>query len=288
MGKKEFVIVLIFILFVSSFNVVSSKNFYSEKINLDSGKRLSNVFENFSYTTYLIEQENFSKVKIENEETWVKIKINLKSSPEFEIVEGMNLDKDSMEEFIKKRRLSFKSKISGTLKDLLDKNMQLVRFSPEGFIVWVNEEGLEKVINNPDIERITYSNIKIMPFLRESIPIVNADDAWSSGYTGDNLKVCVVDSGVDSSNSYVYGNIVDEYCYCDPNILPGGCCPNGQEEDDDAEDEIGHGTAVIGVIVSNDGNYTGIAPDADIYIVKVAGEEGDMCLVGNLYENSEL
>lgn len=279
MEKKRkiifFSIIILFLFLIFFSQTIFAKDNFSTKMNPDSNERLSKIFDNSSYAQYLIERENFSKIKIEDKKIWVRIKVNLIPPSQFKITENMDLNRNVREEFIKKRKTYFDEKINETLKEVLNKDIQLSRLSPEGFVVWVNEDGLNKVLNNPNVERITYSNIKLEPFLKEAIPLVNADDVWGLGYTGDNIKVCVIDSGVDMSNQYISGNIADEYCYCDPNILPGGCCPNGEEEDDSADDETGHGTAVINVIVSNDGNYTGIAPDANIYVVKVAGEEGE-------------
>jgi len=269
--KRSFVILIFAIIFIM-LSFVSSAEFTSMKINPDSGKELSKIFDNYSYSKGLVEQGNFSKIKIEDNQTWVRIKVNLKPSSEVEITRDFDVNKISRENFLETRVTFFEEEINETLNDFLGKEIKLVRRSPEGFLVWVTEEGLKNIESHSSVERITYSNGKVEPYLQESIPLVGADKVWDFGYTGDTAKICVIDSGVDSSNSYIYGNVVNEYCYCSD---AGGCCPNGENEDDDAEDELDHGTKVIGVIVSNHANYTGISPDADIYIVKIAGEEGE-------------
>jgi subtilisin family serine protease len=270
MRCKSFLLIFVF-LFVS-ISFVSSVEFTSMKISQDSGKELSKIFNNHSYAQNLVEQGNFSKIKIEDNQTWIRIKVNLKPSSEVEIAGDFDTDKISKKSFLEVRVTFFEEEINETLNDLLGNEIKLVRRSPEGFIVWVNEAGLKNIEIHPSVERITYSDVKFEPLLQEAVLLVGADEVWNLGYTGNTAKICVIDSGVDSSNSYIYGNVVDEYCYCSD---AGGCCPNGENEDDDAEDELDHGTKVIGAIVSNHANYTGISPDADIYIVKVAGEEGE-------------
>ena len=46
------------------------------------------------------------------------------------------------------------------------------------------------------------------------------------------------------------------------------------DDDNDPEKNGGHGTHVAGIAAGNDGTITGVAPEANIYIIKVLGEEG--------------
>ncbi|MCK5043889.1 S8 family serine peptidase, partial [Candidatus Pacearchaeota archaeon] len=116
-----------------------------------------------------------------------------------------------------------------------------------------------------------YYNAPVYALLDESALLINATYAWNTlGFTGQGIKVCVIDTGVDTDHPDLSGTIVDEYCYCSNN-----CCPDNTGEDDSAEDDNGHGTHVIGTIVSQDSTYKGVGYNVDIYAVKVLDEDGN-------------
>jgi len=130
----------------------------------------------------------------------------------------------------------------------------------------LTEEAFFKLIQDNRVEGVYY-DYPLYLSLAESAPLINADDAWDTlGYTGNNVKVCVIDTGVDTTHPDLSARIVDEKCYCRGG---GGCCPNNEDEDDSAEDEDGHGTHVAGIIASQDSTYKGIAYDSDVYVTKV-------------------
>lgn len=84
--------------------------------------------------------------------------------------------------------------------------------------------------------------------------------AWSAGYTGDGVKVGVIDSGVDA-NTDLNNTIFDKRDFCD-----------GTE---DVADCAGHGTHVAGIIaaVSDNGfGGAGVAPQAKIFNARVFGK----------------
>ena len=118
---------------------------------------------------------------------------------------------------------------------------------------------------------------KVHAFLSESIPLINADDVWVLGYDGSGKTICIVDTGVDDSHPAL-NPLVAEKCYCSA-IPPGPskrdpCCPNGQEEDNNAMDDDGHGTHCAGIIASQDSTYKGVAPGASLMAVKVLDSSG--------------
>jgi subtilisin family serine protease len=70
---------------------------------------------------------------------------------------------------------------------------------------------------------------------------------------------------VDTDHQDIVSSLVDEACIC--TTLAGACCPGGATMaygPGSAEDDIGHGTNVTGIITS-DGIVAdrGVAPDAD-------------------------
>ncbi|AOY06361.1 peptidase S8 [Bacillus subtilis] len=78
-----------------------------------------------------------------------------------------------------------------------------------------------------------------------------------------NISIAILDSGIDSNHEDLKGVVKKEYNALEPSkgVI---------------EDKFGHGTAVAGIIASNDNKIgtLGIAPYADIYSVKVLDDKG--------------
>lgn len=87
---------------------------------------------------------------------------------------------------------------------------------------------------------------------------VEAPQSWSYGYTGKNVKIAVIDSGVATHPDL---NVTERISFAD------------FEDEGLSEDPIGHGTHVAGIIGAedNDIGVKGVAPDASIYSVQVLG-----------------
>src|SRR5213079_1092226 len=95
-------------------------------------------------------------------------------------------------------------------------------------------------------------------------------DALWKGRTGRGVRVAVVDSGIDTEHPALKGKVKESV-----EAVPEG----GQIlfKPSTSGDQAGHGTACAGIITS-------IAPDVELYSVKVLGPKasgsGDMFLVG--------
>lgn len=95
------------------------------------------------------------------------------------------------------------------------------------------------------------------------IQTVKAPSAWESQLTGKGLKIAVVDTGITPHKDLMIAGGVSFTPYT-PSYV----------------DDNGHGTHVAGIIgaENNDFGVVGVAPDADIYAVKVLDKDGS----GNL------
>jgi subtilisin family serine protease len=92
---------------------------------------------------------------------------------------------------------------------------------------------------------------------------IQAETAWATA-TGAGSTVAIVDSGVDLGHPDLAGNIVS----------PGR---DFVENDNQAQDENGHGTHVAGIVAALTGNGVGVAgtaPNAGLLPVRVLDEEG--------------
>ncbi len=105
--------------------------------------------------------------------------------------------------------------------------------------------------------------------------VVGADHLWTEGVDGTGVTVAVVDTGVepvaDLAGRVIGG--IDFSCDEDPNHL--SC---DEEDRNPFDDGFGHGTFVAGLIAGNgassNGAYKGVAPNAKIVSIKIAGRNG--------------
>jgi serine protease AprX len=93
--------------------------------------------------------------------------------------------------------------------------------------------------------------------------VVGADHLWREGINGAGVSVAVVDTGVKPVADLA-GRVIAGIDF--------------SSEDDPFEDGFGHGTFVAGLIAGNgassNGAYKGVAPNANIVSIKIAGRDG--------------
>ncbi len=93
-------------------------------------------------------------------------------------------------------------------------------------------------------------------------PVEDITPEWAWGdTTGKGVKVAVVDSGVDADHPVIDGRVAG--------YVAISVSPDGELELDDSahEDLSGHGTACAGIVL-------GIAPECELYSVRVIGRRG--------------
>ncbi|MER5983679.1 S8 family serine peptidase [Streptomyces sp. NPDC001787] len=99
--------------------------------------------------------------------------------------------------------------------------------------------------------------------LKESVPQVNAPQAWAAGFDGKGTKVAVLDTGIDADHPDVKDRIVGSRSF-----VPG----------EEVDDKNGHGTHVASTIAgsgaASEGANKGVAPSADLLVGKVLSDEG--------------
>ena len=92
--------------------------------------------------------------------------------------------------------------------------------------------------------------------------VIGAEMVHSSEFTGKGIKIAVLDTGVDYKHPDLRLNYNGGYDFIN--------------DDDDPMDDNGHGTHVAGIIAAaKDGKgVLGVAPEAEIYAVKVSDSRG--------------
>jgi minor extracellular serine protease Vpr len=140
--------------------------------------------------------------------------------------------------------------------------------------------------------------------LSETVPYVGGTAAQAAGFTGAGVKVAVLDSGIDYTHKNLGGpgttaayaaaygaNPADAKNKTRDGLFPtakvvggydfvGEVWPNGPEvPDEDPIDFEGHGTHVADIIGgrSADGTHKGMAPNAQLYAVKVCSAVASSC-----------
>jgi lantibiotic leader peptide-processing serine protease len=107
------------------------------------------------------------------------------------------------------------------------------------------------------------SNEPLIPY-QWHLPVIEADRAWDEGYTGEGVRVAVIDSGI----YYYHTDLVDRVDHASSiSFVP---------DEPDYLDTNGHGTHVAGIIAASDNDYgtIGIAPNATLIAVKVTDADG--------------
>ncbi|TXS18688.1 S8 family serine peptidase [Streptomyces sp. wa22] len=104
---------------------------------------------------------------------------------------------------------------------------------------------------------------KVEAALKDSVPQVNAPQAWAEGFDGKGTTVAVLDTGIDATHPDVKDRITRSRSF-----VPG----------EEVVDENGHGTHVASTIAgsgaASDGVNKGVAPAADLIVGKVLSNEG--------------
>ena len=135
--------------------------------------------------------------------------------------------------------------------------------SIDGFYGEATKEGIEKLKDDDNVERIDY-DMPVKAFLQDSINLVNAKKTHSLflnnlNITGKGNTVCIVDTGIDDKHPDLKGKVLDGYNYIDDN--------------DKFKDDHGHGTHIAGIVAAN-GILKGMAPDANLIAMKSLDKNG--------------
>jgi subtilisin family serine protease len=140
----------------------------------------------------------------------------------------------------------------------------------------VTKEGLEKLKQDSNVERIDY-NYPLKLFLDSSVPVINGDDV--QGLTVNNITlngsgetVCVIDTGIDYTHPALGGCTSEEFLAGNCSKVIGGY--DLAEDDANPIDMHSHGTHVAGIVASEDATYRGVAPGAKLIAMKVFTDAG--------------
>ncbi|WHT21302.1 S8 family serine peptidase [Crossiella sp. CA-258035] len=110
--------------------------------------------------------------------------------------------------------------------------------------------------------RKIWLNGKVSASLDQSVPQVGAPAAWQAGFTGKGVTVAVLDTGVDDTHPDLAGKVKHSKDFSGKGNVKDG---------------NGHGTHVaattVGTGAADGGKLKGVAPEADLAIGKVLGDD---------------
>lgn len=156
--------------------------------------------------------------------------------------------------------LNIDSYASGLSANIIS-NLPLIN----GFSGLLTTEAIYKLSNNPDITFISFDT-KVYTLLDIAIPSIAANFPHDKGYKGEDITIAIIDTGVAPHDDLVKPNnrIVGFKDILSKKTVP--------------YDDNGHGTHVAGIIAGNGysskGKYVGVAPEANILVVKALDENG--------------
>ena len=139
----------------------------------------------------------------------------------------------------------------------------------------VTGEQIEALAADPAVLTMTEDRLNF-PTLAESVPLIQGDLAWASGYRGLGQTVAIIDTGVDRTHPFLAEKVVSEACFSSGGWCPGGRtsasgpgsakpCPNA---------ECAHGTHVAGIAAGVGQSFSGVAKDANLIAIQVFSPSG--------------
>ncbi|MCI2255596.1 S8 family serine peptidase [Domibacillus sp. PGB-M46] len=127
--------------------------------------------------------------------------------------------------------------------------------------VEVPEESIDDLRKDPSVEHVEEDTLVHLSEQIEDwgIPVTNIPDAWNSGFTGEGVKIAVIDSGIAPHSDLA---------------VAGGVSTVGYTSS--YSDDQGHGTHVAGIIGARNNGFgvKGAAYESEIYAVKAFDQEG--------------
>lgn len=205
----------------------------------------------------------------------------------------------SAERKLERARKAVKSQLATKLDDVEVRYEYTTVFN--GLSVEADYADLETIQDLPGVKDAYVSQVYqlIEPVnetkLADSVPAIGGDISQETGYTGKGMVVAILDTGLDTSHE-AFQNDVNGAKYTKTDIqakISGNPLQAGEisvdsvyksnkipfaydyyDSDTNVSGGNSHGTHVAGIVGANGGKVTGVAPDAQLMILKIFGDDG--------------
>lgn len=205
----------------------------------------------------------------------------------------------SAERKLERARKAVKSQLATKLDDVEVRYEYTTVFN--GLSVEADYADLETIQDLPGVKDAYVSQIYqlIEPVnetkLADSVPAIGGDISQDTGYTGKGMVVAILDTGLDTSHEAFQNNVNGaKYTKNDiqakilnnklhageisvDSVYKSSKIPfayDYSEPDTNVAGGNSHGTHVAGIVGANGGKVTGVAPDAQLMILKIFGDDG--------------
>lgn len=205
----------------------------------------------------------------------------------------------SAERKLERARKAVKSQLATKMDDVEVRYEYTTVFN--GLSVEADYADLETIQDLPGVKDAYVSQVYqlIEPVnetkLADSVPAIGGDIVKNTGYTGKGMVVAILDTGLDTSHE-AFRNKVNEPKFTNQDIADklasdslrvGNVNVNSiyqsdkipfaydyYDNDTNVSGGNSHGTHVAGIVGANSGQVTGVAPDAQLMIMKIFGDDG--------------
>jgi len=127
-------------------------------------------------------------------------------------------------------------------------------------VVEVPQDKIEALSTLPRFKSLREDR-PVRALLEDSAYQIHADYAWSNAITGQGVRVCVVDTGIDYTHPDLVNKVIAQY--------------NPTDGSNDAMDDHAHGTHVAGIIASEGMQFRGVSYDVALMAVKALDYSGN-------------
>jgi serine protease AprX len=128
-------------------------------------------------------------------------------------------------------------------------------------------DDLAALTDDPAVELI-WPDLPVHSWLDQTVPLIQAPRVWEAGFTGKDVRIAILDTGLDAGHPDFAGRLAEYRDFVEPDAPSAG----------DPHDPNGHGTHVAGIAAgsgaASDGRYRGVAPGADLLVARALDSFG--------------
>jgi subtilisin family serine protease len=142
----------------------------------------------------------------------------------------------------------------------------------------VDPAALQRLLASRQVVSVQ-EDVPLEPTLRQSVPLIKANQAAAKGFSGKGQVVAVLDTGVDKSHPMLAGKVVSEACYSttltgqSTSLCPGGAssstAPGSGANCPTSILGCDHGTHVASIAAGSSASLKGVARGAKVIAVQV-------------------